>query len=81
VPGKPTRADDRSTARRSRRSWRPGPDRIWYVGDAFAHGMSVEEIHELTNIDPWFLAQIEGARHATRRARGQRSHGSRRSDA
>ena len=38
----------------------PGPDRIWYVGDAFRIGMSLEEIHAITYIDPWFLAQIEG---------------------
>ncbi|MBE7941271.1 MULTISPECIES: carbamoyl-phosphate synthase large subunit [Ramlibacter] len=37
----------------------PGPERIWYVGDAFALGMSVEEVHALTKIDPWFLVQIE----------------------
>ena len=37
---------------------KPGPDRIWYVGDAFAKGFSVEEVHRLTGIDPWFLAQI-----------------------
>ena len=37
----------------------PGPERIWYVGDAFGQGMSVEEVHELTKIDPWFLVQIE----------------------
>ena len=37
----------------------PGPDRIWYVGDAFAAGWSLEEVHQLTRIDPWFLAQIE----------------------
>jgi len=37
----------------------PGPERIWYVGDAFASGMSVDEVHELTKIDPWFLVQIE----------------------
>ena len=37
----------------------PGPDRIWYVGDAFAQGMSVEQVHALTRIDPWFLVQIE----------------------
>ncbi len=36
----------------------PGPERIWYVGDAFAQGMSVEEVHALTKIDPWFLVQI-----------------------
>ncbi len=37
----------------------PGPERIWYVGDAFRIGMSLDEIHRLTHIDPWFLAQIE----------------------
>ncbi len=37
----------------------PGPERIWYVGDAFAQGMSVEEVFALTKIDPWFLVQIE----------------------
>lgn len=37
----------------------PGPERIWYVGDAFAQGMSVDEVHALTKIDPWFLVQIE----------------------
>jgi carbamoyl-phosphate synthase large subunit len=37
----------------------PGPERIWYVGDAFENGFSLEEVHELTRIDPWFLAQIK----------------------
>src|SRR5690554_4610887 len=37
----------------------PGPERIWYVGDAFAQGFSLEEVHALTSIDPWFLAQIK----------------------
>ncbi|TAK91211.1 MAG: carbamoyl-phosphate synthase large subunit [Burkholderiaceae bacterium] len=37
----------------------PGPERIWYVGDAFAQGMSLDEVHQLTKIDPWFLVQIE----------------------
>ncbi|HMA21971.1 MAG TPA: carbamoyl-phosphate synthase large subunit, partial [Gemmatimonadaceae bacterium] len=37
----------------------PGPERIWYVGDAFAQGMSVDEAFELTQIDRWFLVQIE----------------------
>ncbi|HCN73489.1 MAG TPA: carbamoyl phosphate synthase large subunit, partial [Pusillimonas sp.] len=37
----------------------PGPERIWYVGDAFAQGFSLEEVHNLTKIDPWFLAQIK----------------------
>ncbi len=37
----------------------PGPERIWYVGDAFALGMTVDEVFALTRIDPWFLVQIE----------------------
>ncbi len=36
-----------------------GADRIFYVADAFRMGMALEEIHELSRIDPWFLAQIE----------------------
>ncbi len=35
-----------------------GAQRIWYVGDAFRAGYSLDEVHELTRIDPWFLAQI-----------------------
>ncbi|MCC8997145.1 MAG: carbamoyl-phosphate synthase large subunit [Nitrosomonas sp.] len=37
----------------------PGPERIWFVADAFRCGMSVEEVNQLTYIDVWFLAQIE----------------------
>lgn len=37
----------------------PGPERIWYVGDAFACGFSVDEVQSLTHIDPWFLVQIK----------------------
>ena len=37
----------------------PGPERIWYVGDAFDKGFTLNEVHQLTKIDPWFLAQIE----------------------
>jgi carbamoyl-phosphate synthase large subunit len=37
----------------------PGPERIWYVGDAFAQGMTLDEVHGLTKIDPWFLSQIK----------------------
>jgi carbamoyl-phosphate synthase large subunit len=36
-----------------------GPDRLWYVADAFRCGMSVEEVFHSTHIDPWFLVQIE----------------------
>jgi carbamoyl-phosphate synthase large subunit len=37
----------------------PGPERIWYIGDAFENGFTLEEVHQLTRIDPWFLAQIK----------------------
>jgi carbamoyl-phosphate synthase large subunit len=37
----------------------PGPLRLWYVGQAFRTGMSLDEVHRLSRIDPWFLAQIE----------------------
>jgi carbamoyl-phosphate synthase large subunit len=36
-----------------------GPDRIWYLADAFRHGMSLDEIFKITKIDPWFLVQIK----------------------
>ncbi len=38
----------------------PGPERIWYVGDAFRVGMSLDEVHAVSKIDPWFLDQIHG---------------------
>jgi carbamoyl-phosphate synthase large subunit len=37
----------------------PGPDRIWYLADAFRMGMGLDEIYEETIVDPWFLEQIE----------------------
>ena len=37
----------------------PGPDRIWYLADAFRMGMGLDEIYSETKVDPWFLEQIE----------------------
>ncbi|MET0085261.1 MAG: carbamoyl-phosphate synthase large subunit [Sedimenticola sp.] len=37
----------------------PGAERLFYVADAFRHGMTMEEIHEVTAIEPWFLVQVE----------------------
>lgn len=37
----------------------PGPERIWFIADAFRCNMSIDEVHQLTHIDIWFLAQIE----------------------
>ncbi|MET4727762.1 carbamoyl-phosphate synthase large subunit [Lysobacter enzymogenes] len=37
----------------------PGPERMFYIGDAFRAGLSVEDVHALSFVDPWFLDQIE----------------------
>jgi len=37
----------------------PRAERLWYVADAFGVGMTLEEIHQFTKIDRWFLAQIQ----------------------
>ncbi|MBA8886011.1 carbamoyl-phosphate synthase large subunit [Dokdonella fugitiva] len=37
----------------------PGPDRVFYVADAFRAGLSQADVFALTHIDPWFLVQIE----------------------
>ena len=34
-------------------------DRVWYLRYAFKDGMTVDEIHELTHIDPWFLDELQ----------------------
>jgi len=50
-------ADAMNTIRRDLTT--PGANRLWYIGDAFRAGMSVEEVCEASSIDPWFLVQIE----------------------
>ncbi|WP_143895059.1 carbamoyl-phosphate synthase large subunit [Tepidimonas sediminis] len=57
VDGMNEKTQDRETLERE--LGEPGPERIWYVGDAFAAGWSLEEVHQLTKIDRWFLAQIQ----------------------
>jgi carbamoyl-phosphate synthase large subunit len=37
----------------------PTPDRLNYIRFALASGYTVDEIHELTSIDPWFLKQMK----------------------
>src|SRR6202795_4502591 len=37
----------------------PRAERLWYVADAFGVGMSMEDVHRFTRIDPWFLVQIK----------------------
>ncbi|MGQ3890448.1 carbamoyl-phosphate synthase large subunit [Legionella sp. CNM-4043-24] len=37
----------------------PTPDRLWYIADAFRQNLTLDEIHQESRVDPWFLAQIE----------------------
>jgi len=37
----------------------PHPERLWDIFFAFESGMSIEQISEITRIDPWFLDQIQ----------------------
>jgi len=37
----------------------PGAQRMWYLGQAFRSGFTLDEVFQLTKIDPWFLVQIE----------------------
>ncbi len=37
----------------------PGANRIWYVADAFRSGYSMQQIFDMSAIDPWFLVQVE----------------------
>jgi carbamoyl-phosphate synthase large subunit len=48
---------DLATLRREVRE--PGPERLFYLADAFRAGLSVEDVHGLSYVDPWFLDQIE----------------------
>ncbi len=57
VDGLNQKTTDRETLERE--LGEPGPERIWYVGDAFENGFTLDEVHRLTHIDPWFLAQIK----------------------
>ena len=43
-------------------TWRlknPNADRLWYIAEAIRKGFSIDEIHELSGIDPWFLNNIK----------------------
>src|SRR5881394_2195855 len=57
VDGLNQRTRDRETLEKE--LGEPGPERIWYVGDAFENGFTPEEVYRLTKIDPWFLDQIK----------------------
>jgi carbamoyl-phosphate synthase large subunit len=50
-------ADD--VARLKREVREAGPERLFYLADAFRSGMSVDDVHALSFVDPWFLDQVE----------------------
>ncbi len=52
-----TDENDLATLRREVKE--AGPERVFFLGDAFRAGMSVEAVHALSFVDPWFLDQIE----------------------
>ena len=52
-------ADDERESRLQRELTEPGPERLLYVAEAFRAGFSLQRIHQLCRIDPWFLGQIE----------------------
>ncbi len=57
----PTRLDgvqDDDLVNLKRELKEPGPDRVFYVADAFRAGLTLDEIYALTHIDRWFLDQI-----------------------
>jgi carbamoyl-phosphate synthase large subunit len=51
--------DEGDLAKLRRELKEPGPERIFHLADAFRAGMSVEDVHALSFVDPWFLDQIE----------------------
>ncbi|KAA0218737.1 MAG: carbamoyl-phosphate synthase large subunit [Lautropia sp.] len=70
IDGLDERSDDRDEI--ATELGEPGPERLLYIGDAFRVGMTVEEIHEESGIDPWFLAQVEDIVATERRLAGRR---------
>ena len=37
----------------------PNSDRLWFIGEAFRKGFNVDEVHEYTKIDKWFLNNVK----------------------
>jgi carbamoyl-phosphate synthase large subunit len=52
----------------------PGAERMWYLGQAFRDGMSLDKVFQLTKIDHWFLVQIEDIVREEGRLAGQKLH-------
>ena len=57
-PVTPLPLGEDSSARLAQDLRMPGPDRLLQVADALRAGWTFDRVHELSRIDPWFLAQI-----------------------
>jgi carbamoyl-phosphate synthase large subunit len=56
---KPLRLSDVPPDELQRKLARPNSQRFSYITYALQHGVSIEEIHRLSKIDPWFLEQLQ----------------------
>jgi carbamoyl-phosphate synthase large subunit len=56
---KPLRLEDVPEHVLRRKLARPNSNRFSYITYALQNGYSIEEIHRLTKIDPWFLEQLQ----------------------
>jgi carbamoyl-phosphate synthase large subunit len=55
---KPLRLEDIPDHVLQRKLSRPNSQRFSYITYALQHGYTIEEVHRLTKIDPWFLEQL-----------------------
>jgi carbamoyl-phosphate synthase large subunit len=51
--------EDTRALRLKRELTEAGPERLLYVADAYRAGLTAEQVHQLSSIDPWFLDQVE----------------------
>ncbi|MCV5372894.1 hypothetical protein OFD18_32405, partial [Escherichia coli] len=56
---KPLRLVDVPDEELQRKLARPNSQRFSYITYALQNGYTIEEIHRLTRIDPWFLDQLK----------------------
>ncbi len=54
---------------------RPAPDRLLKVAQALRAGTSIEDVHDMCRIDPWFLSRIEAIVLAEQRVRAHKLPG------
>jgi carbamoyl-phosphate synthase large subunit len=68
----PLRLADVPADELQRKLARPNSQRFSYITYALQSGVSIEEIHRLSKIDPWFLAQLQEVMHTQEGIEGKR---------